>query len=230
MRAGSPTCSSERSTTGSSPGISLDGQSFFYVNPLHSRTGHGRHNWNPVACCPPNIMRLLASLDQYLATTSDAGVQLHLYAPASIRATSPSGEPIELRVETGYPWSGGVDIEVVASGTDEWTLALRIPAWARGATIDGESVAPGSYAGLTRRWTTGDLVELDLDVAPRLTAPNPRIDAVRGCLAIERGPLVYCLEEADHPMASTSPTSARPEASARLSGRQRSNDALRPGR
>jgi uncharacterized protein len=180
-------------------GLSLDGQAFFYVNPLHSRGGHVRAPWNPVNCCPPNIMRLLASLDQYLATTSEAGVQLHLYAPAGIRATSPSGEPIELRVETGYPWSGGVDIEVVASGSDEWTLALRIPAWARAALVDGEPVAAGTYAQLTRSWRPGERVALQLDVAPRLTAPNPRIDAVRGCLAIERGPVVYCFEERDLP-------------------------------
>ncbi len=180
-------------------GLSLDGRTFFYVNPLQSRGGHARHMWDPVACCPPNIMRLLASLDQYLATTSDAGVQLHLYAPATIGATSPSGDPVELRVETGYPWSGSVDIEVVASGSDEWTLALRIPAWSREARVDGERVTPGTYAGLTRRWRPGDRVSLELDVAPRLTAPNPRIDAVRGCLAVERGPLVYCFEEHDLP-------------------------------
>ena len=180
-------------------GLSLDGRTFFYVNPLQSRGGHGRHMWDPVACCPPNIMRLLASLDQYLATTSDAGVQLHLYAPATVGATSPSGDPVELRVETGYPWSGSVDIEVVASGSDEWTLALRIPAWSREARVDGERVAPGTFAQLRRRWRPGDRIALELDVAPRLTAPNPRIDAVRGCLAVERGPLVYCFEEHDLP-------------------------------
>ena len=181
-------------------GLSLDGRTFFYVNPLQSRGGHGRHMWDPVACCPPNIMRLLASLDQYLATTSDAGVQLHQYAPATIRATSPSGDPVELRVETDYPWSGSVDIEVVASGSDEWTLVAADPGvGAARRRVDGERVAPGTYARLTRRWRPGDRVALELDVAPRLTAPNPRIDAVRGCLAVERGPLVYCFEERDLP-------------------------------
>ena len=132
-------------------GTSLDGASFFYTNPLQSRGGHSRAGWNPVACCPPNIMRLLASLDQYLATQTDTGIQLHQYATSTIRATGPGGEPIQLRVATGYPWSGSVRIEVVASPADEWTLGLRIPAWTRAATLDGAPVVPGAYAELTRQ-------------------------------------------------------------------------------
>src|SRR5262249_42535826 len=146
------------------------------------------------ACCPPNIMRLLASLQQYLATVSETGVQLHQYASSTIRTGS-----VELAVETGYPWSGTIAIEVVSPGEAEWTLSLRVPAWARSATLDGELVAPGGYADLTRRWRAGDRVVLELDVSPRLTAPNPRIDAVRACVALERGPIVYCLEEHDLP-------------------------------
>ena len=179
-------------------GPSLDGRSFFYANPLQSRGGHTRHAWNPVACCPPNIMRLLASLHHYLATTSDGGVQLHQYATSTIRAVVPGAGPVELAVETGYPWSGSVTVEVVACGDAEWTLSLRVPAWARGAVVDGQPVAPG-YAELTRRWRAGDRVVLELDVSPRLTAPNPRIDAVRGCVALERGPVVYCFETDDLP-------------------------------
>lgn len=180
-------------------GISLDGRSFFYVNPLHARGGNDRHAWNPVACCPPNIMRLLASLHHYLATTGDAGIQLHQYATSTIRADCPAAGPVELAVETGYPWSGAVTVEVVACGDAEWTLSLRVPAWARTAKLDGETVASGRYAELSRRWRSGDRVVLDLDVSPRLTAPNPRIDAVRGCLAVERGPVVYCFEAGDLP-------------------------------
>jgi DUF1680 family protein len=91
-----------------------------------------------------------------------------------------------------------VSVEVVACGDAEWTLSLRVPAWARAAAVDGSPVAPG-YAELTRRWRPGDCVLLELDVSPRLTAPNPRIDAVRGCVALERGPVVFCLEELDLP-------------------------------
>jgi DUF1680 family protein len=180
-------------------GLSLDGQSFFYSNPLQSRNGERRHRWNPVACCPPNVMRLLASLHHYLATVTDDGIQLHQYASSTIRTTVPDVGPVQLSVETSYPWSGSIVVEVTSSADAPWTLSLRIPAWARTAMIDGEPVAPGDYAALTRRWSAGDRVLLELDVSPRLTAPNPRIDAVRGCLALERGPVVYCLEECDLP-------------------------------
>jgi hypothetical protein len=176
------------------PGLSLDGASFFYSNPLHSRHGEERHRWHPVACCPPNIMRTLASLHHYVATAADDGVQLHQYAPARIQAGS-----VELAVETDYPWSGTVTVEVVSSGDEEWTLSLRVPAWARNATLDGEAVPAGGYAQATRRWSAGDRVVLDLDVSPRLTAASPRIDAVHGCLAVERGPMVYCFEAVDLP-------------------------------
>ena len=180
-------------------GLSLDGQSFFYSNPLQSRTGERRHRWNPVACCPPNIMRLLASLHHYLVTASDAGIQLHQYASSTIRTDVHGAGPVELTVQTDYPWSGSVAIEVDSSTDAAWTLSLRIPAWARAATVNGAPVATGEYAALTGQWQAGDRVVLELDVSPRLTAPHPRIDAVRGCVAIERGPIVYCIEELDLP-------------------------------
>lgn len=178
-------------------GLSLDGASFFYSNPLQSRTGERRHHWNPVACCPPNIMRLLASLHHYLATVSEAGVQVHQYASSEIRTVIPGVGPVELGVETRYPWSGTVAVEVSSSPDAEWTLSLRIPEWARVASVDGEPVRPGDYAALTRRWRTGERVVVELDVSPRLTGPSPRIDAVRGCVAVERGPIVYCVEQQD---------------------------------
>ena len=180
-------------------GHSLDGTSFFYSNPLQSRSGHHRHQWNPVACCPPNIMRLLASLHHYLATVTDAGLQLHLYAASSVRAEMPEAGPVELRIETDYPWSGTVAVEVVASPDAPWTLSLRVPAWAGAATVDGQTVAGGAYTHITRAWAAGERVILELDMAPRLTSPHPRVDAIRGCLAVERGPVVYCFEQADLP-------------------------------
>ncbi len=183
-------------------GLSLDGRKFFYVNPLQSRGGlTPREAWNPVACCPPNVMRLLASLQEYIATSDASGIQIHQYTASTIETADAQGEPVRLRVATEYPWNGRVELEVERTAGDEWTLALRIPTWASGATLDGEEVQAGAYSRLTRRWVEGDRVELVLDISPRLTAPNPRIDAVRGCLAIERGPLVYCLERADLPDA-----------------------------
>ncbi len=135
-------------------------------------------------------MRTLASLQHYLATRDEAGVQLHHYASGARRG--------RCAWRTGYPWDGRVEIEV-DRGPATWTLGLRVPAWAEGATVDGEPAPAGGYARVRRSWRPGDTVTLELPLAPRLTAPHPRIDAVRGCLAIERGPLVYCVEGADAP-------------------------------
>ncbi len=187
-------------------GVSLDGRRFFYVNPLESRGGDERQEWFACACCPPNAMRLLASLDHYVATETDGGVQVHQYATGTI-AAGVAG----LLVETGYPWRGRVEVEVVETRPEPWTLSLRVPAWCEGArlAVNGERV---DAAPVRRVWSAGDRVVLDLPIAPRLTAPHPRVDAVRGCLAIERGPLVYCLEEADAPRAELADVVLDPDA------------------
>jgi uncharacterized protein len=193
-------------------GVSLAGSEYFYVNPLQMRAGahpdegrspaHGRRGWFECACCPPNVMRTLASIGAYLATTTGDGVQLQLYAPADL-AAAVSGGQARLRVETDYPWDGHVRVHVDQSPEAEWTLSLRVPAWADGATVrvDGEQrdLAAGAYADLRRRWQPGDVVELTLPMAVRLSHGDPRIDAVRGCVAIERGPVVYAVEQVDQP-------------------------------
>jgi uncharacterized protein len=184
-------------------GLALDGAGYSYVNPLQVRDEHRdpvergarRRAWYECACCPPNVMRLLASLHHYVATASADGLQIHQYASGRFGAVS---------VRTGYPWDGRIDIEVLEPGEGEWTLSLRVPAWAAGTRLtvgasEHDPAEPGGYARVRRRWSRGDHVVLDLPMAPRLVAPHPRIDAVRGCLAIERGPLVYCVEHADAP-------------------------------
>jgi uncharacterized protein len=171
---------------------SREGDAFFYVNPLRAREPRMREAWFACACCPPNVARLLASLGGYVATTDEDGVQLHLYAAGSVRTAFGA-----LAVRTDYPWAGEIDIEVEQSAVEPWTLSLRVPAWADGATVtvDGaaEPVEPG-VVHLLREWRPGDVVRLSLPVAPRFTLPDPRIEAVRGCVAVERGPLVYCAE------------------------------------
>ncbi len=183
-------------------GVSLDGQRYFYVNPLQSRGGIARPEWYGCACCPPNVMRQIALVGNYIATTDDMGVQLHQYASATIEATV-GDKRVVLAMETRYPWEGHVHVTVAETGGGEWTLAFRVPGWCNHAALwlNGEIIAggasDGNYVTLTRLWQPGDVVELDLEMRPRLTAPNPRVDAIRGSLAIERGPLVYCLEEED---------------------------------
>jgi DUF1680 family protein len=167
---------------------------------------NGRAGWFDVACCPPNVMRTISSLGSLLATSDDDGIQIHQYATSTITADLPAGR-VDLAVATNYPWEGRIEITVRAAPDQDWTLALRIPAWCAGAQAHaGETRArqacqPGSYLRLRGRWATGGSVLLDLGPMPvRWTAAHERVDAARGCLAAERGPLVYCLEQADQPV------------------------------
>jgi hypothetical protein len=149
-------------------------------------------------------MRLLASWEQYLATTDETGIQIHQYATAEIRHVTAAG-PVRLAMETDYPWDGLVRLMVLETPAAPWSLSLRVPAWSRTATIregqgDPQRVAAGSsWESRGRVWHAGDSVELDLDMRPRMTVPDPRIDAVRGTVGIERGPLVFCVESVDLP-------------------------------
>lgn len=185
-------------------GVSQAGTEYFYVNALHLRSGfladternpgHGRRGWFGCACCPPNVMRTFASLDGYLASTSTAGIQLHQYATGTITA-----HDCQITVETDYPWQPTIAVTIEQAPEHEVCLDFRIPAWATGATLDGQPVEAGEYATIRRIWSRGDRITLNLPLTPRLTAADPRVDAVRGCVAIERGPLVYALEQSDQP-------------------------------
>jgi DUF1680 family protein len=189
-------------------GVSLDGAGYFYVNPLASnggaehlhRGGCRRKPWHLVACCPPNAMRLFASLGNYIATRDASGLQIHQYVPARVVASG-----VALRIESGYPWDGRVRLSVDETSARPWTLALRVPGWCSGARLrinSGETVSsagPTGYLRLERAWARGDVVELDLPMPARLVEAHPWIESARGRVAIERGPIVYCLEQADHP-------------------------------
>jgi DUF1680 family protein len=194
---------------------SEDGRAFFYANTLHRRRrgtvppadtdspraeSSLRAPWFAVSCCPTNVARTLAVLPAYLATASDDGIQLHQYADAEIITGR-----LALRVRTDYPSGGTVSVRIARSPDRPWTLSLRVPAWTEGATawlVDADgtrrTVAPGT-ATVTRAFRPGDEIRLELPVAPRWIAPDPRIDAVRGTVAVQRGPLVYCAESVDLP-------------------------------
>jgi hypothetical protein len=215
LATGDPACADVIERTiynGVLPGVSLQGTTFFYDNPLQRRTiraaaapGHGeRASWFPCACCPPNLMRMLASWDQYLVTSDQDGICVQQYANAEIATETPAG-PVRLSMATDYPWDGRIRVEVLEAPDSAWSLSLRVPAWSRASTIKLGDAAPtpipaGSYwASGPRAWQPGDAVVLDLDMTTRVTVPDPRVDAVRGCVALERGPLVYCIETADLP-------------------------------
>jgi uncharacterized protein len=182
--------------------VATDGLRFFYVNALQRRPDHfekddpGRRRvWFNCACCPPNIMRLLASLEHYLATTSGDTLYVQQYTGSRL-----SGADLDLEVTTQYPWSGAVYLRVLAAPAAERGIALRIPAWSAHTrvSVHNEDHDPGpGYHQLRRRWQPGDEITLHLDLTPRWTYPDRRVDAVRGSAAIERGPLVYCFEQAD---------------------------------
>jgi DUF1680 family protein len=188
---------------GFAAGVALDGRTYFYVNPLQVRDDHPdgtrRTPWYKCACCPPNIMRLLASLQHYLATVDGTGIQLHQYAAGTLRT-----DRVGLRVGTDYPHDGTVRITVDDAPGEGWALSLRVPQWCRTASVAVNGVPvparpDGGYLRLHRDWRAGDTVTLELDMPVRVTAGDPRVDAIRSCVALERGPLVYCLEGTDQP-------------------------------
>ena len=188
-------------------GASLDGEGYRYVNPLqvrHARAGVAGDQgpvfspWFRCACCPPNVMRLLASLEHYVCARRDDGLALHQYMSGEF-----GDESFQVRVDTAYPYSGEVIVDVTRAPAGEAALALRVPGWAQGtsASINGEPVTErgeGGWLLLRRTWRVDDRVRLELPMHVRTTRADDRVDAVRGALALERGPLVYCLEEADN--------------------------------
>ena len=193
-------------------GVSQDGLRWLYVNPLRVRDGYESHGgdntarrtpWFTCACCPPNVMRLLASLPHYLASTDADGLQLHQYATGSYAGPTDGGR-VTVRVETDYPWQGRIAVTVDEAGPGEWTLSLRVPQWCEQYTLEvggtpAEQVAEDGWLRIRGAWRPGDTVVLNLAMEPRLTEADPRVDAVRGCVAVERGPLVHCLEQVDQP-------------------------------
>lgn len=188
-------------------GVSLDGTSFHYTNPLDVHRAHPREPWFEIACCPPNVMRTVALLDQLVATHDGNGIAIHQYATARLD----DGAGRVVRMDTAYPADGRVDVTVLES-TGRWAVALRCPGWATTAevSVNGEPVdaAPGAdgYVELTRTWRTGDVVTLVLPMQVRTDRPDVRIPALRGAAALERGPLVYTLEGDDDALARTSLT------------------------
>lgn len=194
--------------------ISDDGRSFFYANTLHQRTPTGtvpadreqlgfgggpRAPWFEVSCCLPNVARLLASLAGYLVTADADGLQVHQFADAEVDTRLADGRAVGLRMRTDYPAGGDVAVRVTAAG-GPWTLALRVPQWAVGATVTdraGRRPVPAGEPAVFPGLTAGDEIRLTLPMRPRWAVPDPRIDAVRGCVAVERGPVVLCAESVD---------------------------------
>lgn len=198
-------------------GISLDGSRFFYVNPLevgppaayrhdHHHVKPVRQGWFTCACCPPNIARLIASVGGYMYGLSpDEGtVHVHLYAESEAEIEI-QGAPVRFSQKTRYPWEGTVTIEADCDGPVEFALALRIPGWSRGAelTVNGEpveiaGVEQKGYAVVRRAWRAGDQVRLELPMPVERVRAHPKVRENAGKVVLQRGPIVYCLEEVDN--------------------------------
>jgi hypothetical protein len=195
---------------GFASGTSAEGEKFFYVNPLQRRADHfenddpgRRRRWYSCACCPPNIMRLFASLEHYLAAVAGDTLHINHFTPATAGASLAGGE-LAVEMATEYPWSGAVILRVTSAPPAECGLAIRVPGWSSNPAffLNEDPAAPTirqGYLVIRRRWRPGDVVRCDFDAVPRLTYPSRRADALRGTAAVERGPLVYCFEQVDQP-------------------------------
>ncbi|NLE55276.1 MAG: glycoside hydrolase family 127 protein [Lentisphaerae bacterium] len=194
-------------------GVSLDGRHFFYDNLLashpeyHKFSGQKsprRQEWFGCACCPPNIARVLASIGSYFYTSNDEAIWAHSYASCDATFTV-AGQNVRLSQQTNYPWDGDVAIGVHPDQPCSFALALRIPDWCRQATlkVNGKTMAipaisERGYAVIRRQWQAGDKVELSLAMAPERIYAHPSVRHDAGRVALQRGPVVYCLEEMDN--------------------------------
>ena len=185
------------------PGVSLDGSSYFYENPLESDGNYRREPWFACACCPPNVARTLASLPGYVYSTSNDEIWVHLYA-AGTAEIDMNGQAVRLEQRGNYPWDGVIELVVGSAG--EFALQLRIPGWCEnGAAIavNGEQVPgehrAGSYVRIARSWQADDIVRLTLPMSVRLIEAHPYVEEASGRVAVMRGPILYCTEQADNP-------------------------------
>ncbi|HUD63068.1 MAG TPA: glycoside hydrolase family 127 protein [Candidatus Sulfotelmatobacter sp.] len=190
---------------GINSGMSLDGTMYCYRNPLafDSTTGDKiRNPWYDVTCCPPNLERTFGSLPGYFYSTSNDGLYVHLYDNSELDWHLENGTGLKLTQKTNYPWDGKVEINVTPAQSAEFVLYLRIPGWLDSAqvSVNGKALAdakPGEYLPIRRRWSGGDRISLKMEMVPQVLEANPRVADDTGRVALQRGPLIYCLEELD---------------------------------
>ena len=201
-------------------GVSLDGGAFFYPNPLESDGRHQRQPWFGCACCPSNICRFIPSVPGYVYAVDGRDLYVNLYM-SNTMTHDIAGREVQLSQQTSYPWSGDIKVRIDKNDAGQFALKLRIPGWARGevvpsdlysfaddtsadlwsVSVNGSPVEAGlekGYATISRRWKAGDEVTLSLTLRPHFVAANPNVEADRGRLAVECGPVVYCAEWPDN--------------------------------
>lgn len=201
-------------------GVALDGGAFFYPNPLESMGQHQRQPWFGCACCPSNIARFIPSLPGYVYAVKNDDIYVNLYM-ANTGTLDVNGKEVVLSQEGNYPWNGDITIKIDRNNAGEFGLKLRIPGWVKnqpvpsdlyyyndnkrlGYTVKVNGVAangtltPDGYYTIDRKWKKGDKVEVHFDMEPRTVVANNKVEADRGRIAVERGPIVYCAEFPDN--------------------------------
>lgn len=196
-------------------GISLDGRKYFYVNPLevipdvvenrhdYQHIQGERQQWFGCACCPPNIARLITSLGQYIYSRNQAEVYVHLYIGSEVRLNI-GNQKVLLTQKTNYPWNGEINFSVNPEEPAVFTIALRIPGWCRNYRLElnGESIknlaVEQGYVKIERLWRKEDKIELLLEMPVELIQAHPKVREDNGKIVIQRGPVVYCLEQIDN--------------------------------
>jgi hypothetical protein len=202
-------------------GVSLDGKTYFYPNPLESKGQHQRQPWFGVACCPGNITRFMASLPGYVYAKQGQTVFVNLYAAGTADVALGDGRAVKLTQVTRYPWDGAVKVTVAPAKAGSFTVNLRIPGWARNEAapgdlyhfldqvttqptiaVNGQRLATtmmSGYASITRSWSMGDVIDLSLPMPVRRVVANDLVAADKGRMALQRGPIVYAAEWPDNP-------------------------------
>jgi DUF1680 family protein len=194
-------------------GISLDGTRFFYTNTLRQldtmpappRWSRQREPFISCFCCPPNVVRTIAEAGAYAYGRSGDRVWVHLYGGNTLDTRLDDGSRLALAQETDYPWDGLVRITVRSAPPRECSLLLRVPGWARGASLrlngrpTQERLEPGTYHEVRRSWSSGDVLELSLPMPVRLMEAHPLVEEARNQVAVQRGPVVFCAESVDLP-------------------------------
>ena len=192
---------------GINSGMSLDGTLYCYRNPLGFDPSNGdkiRNPWYDTTCCPPNLERTFASLPGYFYSTSADGLYLHLYDNSVLDWHLENGTALKVQQRTNYPWKDAADITITPEKPVEFTLYLRIPGWSEHTqvTVNGKAasgVTAGQYLALRRQWKPGDAINVKFDLTAHTVEANPRVIDDYGRVAVQRGPLIYCLEQLDQP-------------------------------
>ncbi len=200
-------------------GVSLDGGGFFYPNPLESMGQHQRQPWFGCACCPSNIARFIPSVPGYIYAVNNDDLYVNLFM-SNHSDILVNGKKVSLKQTTNYPWNGDIKLDMAPKGTQEFSLKIRIPGWVTGSVVPGtlysysdkktlgytikvngkavDSKTDKGYFCINRKWKKGDVVEVHFDMEPRTVKANSMVEADRGRVAVERGPLVYCAEWPDN--------------------------------